>query len=251
MSMTMDTPSVGARRVMALGPLVAARKVSGFRPSWSAIMTKAYAMTAQDLPELRRVYLKYPFPHFYEYQSSVAMVSIERSEAGEKFVLGMPIKNPADLSLVEITTRIRHARTAPIEEVKEFARAKRFAYLPLVLRRMLWRLAFLFGRARARWIGTFSMSTGPWRHGEALLVRSTQSTWIFCAYGSLNQDGTAKVAMFWDHRVFDAGTADRALARLEKILTGPIADELRRGLTVAAGDGNRKPTAAAPERLDE
>ena len=115
MSMTMDTPSVGARRVMALGPLVAARKVSGFRPSWSAIMTKAYAMTAQDLPELRRVYLNISL--FVSNSSSVAYGADGRSEAGENFSWHADQKSGRSF-----TCRDHHAHSArphsPIEEVE-------------------------------------------------------------------------------------------------------------------------------------
>jgi pyruvate/2-oxoglutarate dehydrogenase complex dihydrolipoamide acyltransferase (E2) component len=37
------------------------------------------------------------------------------------------------------------------------------------------------------------------------------------------------VRLLFDHRLFDAATGARALARLEEILTGRIQDELRQG----------------------
>ena len=37
------------------------------RPSWCAIFTKAYAVVAARYPELRRAYLKFPFPRLYEH----------------------------------------------------------------------------------------------------------------------------------------------------------------------------------------
>lgn len=228
MNIAMDTPSVAIQRVMALRPVVTARNAGAVRLPWSAIMTKAYAITAQDFPELRRVYLKYPYPHFYEYPSSVAAVLIERAEPGENHTLHILIKKPADLSITEIAKRIQHAREAPIEEVKDFARAKRFARLPLPLRRLLWRLAFLFGRPRARFFGTFGLSAIASPGTEGLVARTTWTTFVAYGYGSLNDDGALKMLMTWDHRVFDAATAGRALTRFEEILNGPIADELRR-----------------------
>jgi hypothetical protein len=42
------------------------------------------------------------------------------------------------------------------------------------------------------------------------------------------------VRVVFDHRVLDAMTLARALGRLEEILNGPIADELRGGAVAQA-----------------
>lgn len=227
MAIAMDTPSVAIKRMMSLGPAVAARKSSPDRVPWSAIMTKGFAMTAQDFPELRRVYLKYPYPHFYQYPASVAAITVEREDGGENHIVNLLIKNPAALPLAEIARRIEHARTGPIRDIKEFAIAMRFARLPHLLRRSLWRLAFLFGRSRARFFGTFGMAAIPSTATEVLQARTTWTAFVSYAYGSLNEDGMLTMPMTWDHRVFDAATAGRILARFEELLNGPIADELR------------------------
>src|SRR4051794_11443539 len=59
-------PTVPVQRRMGLAAVVAARAACRGRPQWSAIFTKAYALTARELPELRRAYVKFPWPHLYE-----------------------------------------------------------------------------------------------------------------------------------------------------------------------------------------
>src|SRR5438445_1735989 len=60
-------PTVPVQRRMSLAPVVAARSACAERPSWTAIFTKAYALVAAEFPELRRAYVKFPWPQFYEY----------------------------------------------------------------------------------------------------------------------------------------------------------------------------------------
>jgi len=237
MGIAMGMPSVALQRVMALWPAVTARNAAAARYPWSAIMTKAYALTAQEFPELRRVYLKYPYPHFYEYAASVAAVLIERADAGEIHLLHILIKDPATQSIAELAERIQDAREAPMDQVKDFVRARRLARLPLPLRRLLWRLAFLFGRPRGRFFGTFGLAAIPAHGTDVLSPRTTWTSFLSYAYGSLNDDGVMKGHLTWDHRVFDAATAGRVLARFEEILNGPIADELWGGPAAAAADG--------------
>src|SRR5262245_23741326 len=226
MHFALRVPSVVVQRTLTLGPVVAARKSSGKRVPWSAIMTKAYAITADEFPELRRVYLKFPYAHFYEYPSSVASITIERRVDGENMILGVLIKNPSALALTEIGRRVQHAREAPISEIHSFQRALPVARLPLPIRRLLWWLAAKIGRQGANHIRTFGMSAIPSPGTEVVQPRTAWTSFISYGY-SLNEDGVIKVPITWDHRVFDAATAGRVLARFEEVLNGPIADELR------------------------
>jgi hypothetical protein len=45
-----------------VGPLVVDRARAPARPPWSAILARAYALAAADLPLLRRVYVQLPWP---------------------------------------------------------------------------------------------------------------------------------------------------------------------------------------------
>lgn len=227
MHFALGVPSVVVRRTLALAQVVAARNAGGRRVPWSAIVTKAYAMTANEFPELRRVFLKLPVPHFYQYPTSIASITIEREHEGERYLVGCQVKDPAALPLAEIGRRITHVRDAPLDELRHFRRALAVARLPWPLRRLLWWLALNIGRPRANQFGTFGMSAIPETGVEVLQPRTVWTSFIAYGYGTLNDDGTLTVTITWDHRVFDAATAGRILARLEAVLNGPIAEELR------------------------
>src|ERR1700757_2601019 len=78
-----DVPTVPVQRRMSLGPLVAARAACRDRPRWTAIFAKGYGLAAREFPDLRRAYLKFPWPLFYEYPASNANIVIERNYQGE------------------------------------------------------------------------------------------------------------------------------------------------------------------------
>ena len=123
-------PTVPVQKRMSLAPLVAARAACRERPRWTAIFTKAYSLLAQEFPELRRAYVKIPWPHLYEYPVSKATIMLEREYLGERAVWSFSIKDPARQSLRDIERQLQQAATAPIEEIKEFGRALQFAQTP-------------------------------------------------------------------------------------------------------------------------
>ncbi len=99
------------------------------------------------------------------------------------------------------------------------------AALPFPIRRLAIWTALNTARYRARFFGTFALSTVTslgaelptliWPVGAAL------------TYGLISADGAVNVRIIFDHRITDAAIIARALARLEVTLNGPIADELR------------------------
>jgi len=218
-------PSVPAQRRMSLAPTVEARMANAIRPPWSAIFTKAFGIVAQEYPELRRVYLKYPCPHLYEYPASIAAVAIERRCGDENTVLGCMIMDPANMPLREISGKIIHAASSPIEQVGEFRRALRNAALPLPIRRSLWWIMFNFGRQRSRYVGTFAVSAVASLGTELIHPRSAWTA--FLTYGAFATDGSIDVRLIFDHRVLDGGTVARILAHLEEVLNGPMVEALR------------------------
>src|SRR5262245_34693681 len=117
-----SVPTVPVQRRMSLAKLVAARAALPVRPSWTAIFAKAYALVAADIPDLRRAYVQFPWPHLYEYEYSAASVAIERDHAGEKAVFFPRIKQPDRMALVELSRTIERFRDAPIEQNEEFRR---------------------------------------------------------------------------------------------------------------------------------
>src|ERR1700741_4560104 len=90
-------PSVPVERLMGLGDLIAVRREFTDRPPWVGIFAKAMALTARELPELRRAYKKWFSPHLDEYEVSGAAVTIDRQFRGEPCVAVRLIKEVASL----------------------------------------------------------------------------------------------------------------------------------------------------------
>src|SRR5436190_24065217 len=152
------TPILPVQRHMALGALMEARKACPHRPPWTALFLRGYALLAQEIPELRRVYIGLPSPHLYEYPASVAMVTVERASQGEREVFAGRIKDPAARSLPELVQILADFHAAPLSKFKEFRRVLIVGRLPLPLRRLLMALALNIGRQRANFFGTFALS---------------------------------------------------------------------------------------------
>jgi len=218
-------PTVPVQRRMNLAPLIAARNACLTRPSLTAIFVKAYALVAAETPELRRAYVKFPWPQLYEYPASVASVAVERDYEGEKAVLGLRLKDPASLTVSQLSQALRHASTAPVGDIKPFRRALRVAGLPLPIRRLLWWTALNMGRQRANYFGTFAVSVYSALGAESLHPLAPCTSLL--NYGVIGDDGGCDVRIIYDHRVMDGANVARALARLEEVLLGAVTDELK------------------------
>jgi hypothetical protein len=225
MHIARGVPTVPVQRRMALAGVVASRAVVSDRPCWPAVFIKAYARVTDDLPELRRAYLALPWPHLREYPRAVASITVERDYQGERGVFFGRIRNPAELTLRELHTRIRHLAEAPIESIPEFRKLLSFARWPRPIRRNLLWLGLNLPRNRPGQFGTFGLSVYSSLGAESLHPLSPLTTTL--NYGVIEPDGTVLVRLIYDHRVFDGATAARALDRLEGVLNGPILSELR------------------------
>jgi hypothetical protein len=141
-------PFVSLARPLNVRELVAARALAANPPGWAAIFVKAFSVVARDEPVLRTLYAKWPWPQLYELPRSVGMVAIARIVDGEDCVLPEKVAGPDALPLTEIEALIRHAKQAPIAEVRMFKKAMLAARLPLLLRRLAWSIGLNFGRLR-------------------------------------------------------------------------------------------------------
>ena len=208
-----------------LGALVAARAQAPARPPWSAILARAYALAAADLPVLRRVYVQLPWPQLYELPASTACVVVERDWQAEKALLFCRIKDPAALPLAEVAARIRQAKTAPLESLRDWRRARRIAVLPWPLRRALFWLGLNLGRQVPNWYGTFGISL---LGAEGVAISSVVAPWAgFLNLGPIGADGMAALHFSFDHRVMDGAAGAAAMRALEAALQGPLLAELR------------------------
>ena len=238
MRFSIGIPRVTVQRYMNLGPLLRARMPLATKPSWTALFLKGYALLAQEMPELRRAYIKFPRPQLYEYPLSVASIAHEREHDGERVVLLSLIKDPEHRSIAELEALIHAARSRPVLEVKEFRRALSIARVPTPIRRLIMWLGLNIGRQRANRFGTFQLSVYSGLGAESLNPLTPLTTLL--NYGLIGQEGSVPVRIHYDHRVMDGANVARALVRFEKILNGIVADEVKRlgqSATVAGQEG--------------
>ena len=225
-------PLTTMQRTLRLAEVAAARLHSLPRPGWCALFIKAYSLVASRRPPLRRAYIPWPWPHFYEHPWSIASVAVERPWADEDAVFFAHVRNPHEQTLTAIDNHLTRCKNEPIESIALFRRILQTSRLPWPLRRLLWWYGLnTSGRRRAQYMGTFGVSVTAALGASSLDLLTPVTTAL--NYGVAAGDGSMDVRLTYDHRVLDGGTAARALAELEQALTGPILAELR-GMAPAA-----------------
>jgi hypothetical protein len=225
MHASIRVPFVSLTRALNVRHLMEARALTAQPPGWAAIFVKAFSLVAKEVPALRTLYAKWPWPQFYELPRSVAMIAIARVEDGQDCVLPQKVTAADALPLTEVDAQIRYARDAPLAEVPAFRRILRVTSLPLPLRRLFWVVGLNFGRQRANWFGSFGV-TSVAAYGAGELHALSPGPFIL-SYGVVEQDQTIDVVIRWDHRITDAALVAKALTRLEQVLNTEIAAELR------------------------
>jgi hypothetical protein len=218
-------PFVSLRRCLNVRQLLEARALTAKPPGWAAIFVKAFSQVANDEPVLRTLYAKWPWPGFYELPTSVAMIAIARIEDGEHCVMPQKVTAADKLPLAEIDAQIRRAKDAPIREVPAFRKVMLVTRLPLPLRRLVWLVGLNFGRQRANYFGSFSV-TSVAAYGGGELHALSPGPFVL-SYGVVEPDQTIDVLIRWDHRITDAALIAKALTRLEQVLNTDISAELR------------------------
>jgi hypothetical protein len=218
-------PTVPVQKRMSLAAVAEARAACAERPRWTAIFMRAYGLLAREIPEFRRVYVKLPIPHLYEYRSSVAGIVIEREYQGDTGLFCLTILNPAARAIGDLHAMLENAYSVPVEQLPEVQRALRVAALPGPLRRFVWWLGLNLSRYRAQFFATFCISVYSALKAESLHPLMPVTTLL--NYGIIDPDGSASVRVVYDHRVMNGATVARALNRLEEILNSTIVQELR------------------------
>jgi hypothetical protein len=224
MHASMRVPFVSLRRSLTIRALAEARLAAAERPGWAAIFAKAFSLVARDEPVLRTLYVDWPWSYFYELPRSVAMIAIARNENGEDCVLPQKVSAPDEMPLAAVDALVRHAKTAPIDEVPAFLKILRATRMPLLLRRLIWIIGLSIGRQRANYFGSFGI-TSVAAFGAGELHALSPGPFII-SYGRLKPDHGIDVVIRWDHRVTDAAMIAKVLTRLEEVLNTQIAAEL-------------------------
>src|SRR5262249_47252514 len=126
-SMVMDllhfsqqVPAVSIDRIMNLAPLAAARARCQPKPSWTALFIKGYSIVAARQPVLRRAYMSFPWPRFYEHAKNIVSVNIRREFEGEDVVMPIQIRSPENRSVTELDAIIQGFKDMPVETCENF-----------------------------------------------------------------------------------------------------------------------------------
>lgn len=214
-------------RTMRLADVIAARRAAVPRPSWCAVMLKAFAIAAARHPEMRQVFLRIPWGHLCEFNTQIASIAINRQISGENTILLAQISSPEHQSLEQIDGHLRRYQEGPLEDVSAFRSALRIARLPAFVRRTLFWLALnLFPRQRAKRFGTFMVTTmSP--YGAKVASIPTLGHPIL-HYGAFTEAGDVPVGLTVDHRVMDGSVVGFTLLEMEQVLHHDIVAEMRR-----------------------
>jgi hypothetical protein len=226
MDFSQSVPFIPIERCLSLREVAEAREAAQPRPGWCALFVKGLAAVAARVPELRRAYVPFPTPHLYEHPDNLAMAAIERPIGEDQAICFGQIRTPERQPLADIEAHLRRYKEAPVESIASYRRTLRIAALPWPLRRLAWWHAYhSSGARRARYFGTFGISTVA-AHGASLLFLRSPLT-ATLNYSPIDRDGAMSVRLNFDHRVLDGGTAARALEELERVLRGDVLAELR------------------------
>jgi len=219
-----SVPLCAHDRRMPLGPLAELRSAAPSRISWAALFIRAFGQVSAEIPQLRQMWLAWPWAHLYQHPESVAVLTVHREFQNEPWLFWGRIRSPELRSLTDLQACIDDFQNAPVET--RFSRELQLAALPTPLRRLIWWWNLhVAGAARARRLGTFFLSTLAGRGAEIQLPPSIQTGCL--TYGPLDAQGISRVTLAYDHRIMDGVLAARILERLEQILLNEIAAELQ------------------------
>lgn len=218
--------TAAAERLMQIPEVVAARRAASPRPSWGAMMTKAFALAAAKHPEMRSAYFSFPWGHIGEYDSQVASVIIDRRVGDENVLFLAPLARPEEQSLVALDAHLRRYHEEPVESIRAFRNAMRIGRLPGLARRFLWWLGLnVLPGQRLRNFGTFGVTTMSPYGARTLEVPSLWTALLH--YGAISVTGEVPVAIAFDHRIMDGAVVGYTLLEMEQALRHDIVRELQ------------------------
>ena len=195
MQASMRVPFVSLSRTLDISQLVEARMQAAQRPGWAAIFVKAFALVAKDEPVLRTLYVKLPWPHFFELPRSVGMVAIARVEDGQDCILPEKVPAADERPLTEIDAQIRRAKDAPLMEIPCVSENMMATRLPLPLRRLSWLVGLNVGRMYANNFGSFGVtSVAAYGPGELQALKSRPVSRSVMAWSGRTRASTSSSA---------------------------------------------------------
>lgn len=216
-------PLCGHDRFCNLRAVAEARAASPVRVSWPAIFLKAYAIVAQETPELRQTWYRWPWAHLYQHPRSIGVLTVQRVFQDEPWLFWARIPAPEETPLTEIQATIDRYTTEPVPDL--FRKELQLASLPTVLRRFVWGWNVHAAKSkRAKRLGTFFLSTLASRGVEIPIPPSIHTGCL--TYGVMNDQFDCKVTIAYDHRVMDGSLVADILRNLECVLLETVRSEL-------------------------
>ena len=226
-------PLCGHDRRCNLSEVLNARHDCAVRISWPALVMKAVSIVAADIPELRQTWYRWPWNHLFQHSSSTAALTVQRKYRDDDWLFWGQVKDPANLSLVEIREQIDVFASGDVEQV--FRRQLELAGLPTILRRVIWWWNLnVETKRRQKRLGTFFLSTLSGRGAEIQIPPSVHTACV--TYGPIDDDGFCRMTIAYDHRVMDGVLVADALTMLEQTLNGQLA---RRTETIVSSQQTR------------
>ncbi len=218
-----DVPLCAHDRRMNLSTVAVARERCLQRVSWPALFIRAYALVAQDIPELRQTWYRWPWAHLYQHPHSVVSLTVQREINGEPWLFWGQISRPESRSLPELQCMIDHFRDGDPRKI--YQRQYQLAHVPTILRRAIWWWNLnIATKNRAKRLGTFFLSTLAGRGAEIQLPPSIHTGCL--TFGPLDEAGMTRVTLAYDHRIMDGALVASVLQRLERILNETLVAEL-------------------------
>lgn len=219
-----QVPLCAHDRITNLQEVAEARSNAQCRISWPALMLKAFGKVAEEIPEFRQTWYRWPIAHLYQHPHSVAAMAVQRTYKDQPWLFWAVIDTPENMPLSELQSALDEFQNGPVKP--QYSEYVRLAGLPSFVRRLFWDWNFHVLKAgRAKRLGTFFLSTLAGRGAEIQLSPSLQTGCL--TYGPLNEQGQSRITLAYDHRVMDGALAADALKCLEDILHGAILQELR------------------------
>lgn len=219
-----DIPQCAHDRRMDLSDVATARDACAVRVGWPVLFLKAIALVAQEFPELRQTWYRWPWAHLYQHPGSVGTLTVQREINGEPWLFWGLVAAPETQSLDAIQQQVEQFKTGEIRTV--FRKQRRLCKLPTIFRRAVWWWNLnVATKKRATRIGTFFLSTLASRGVEIQVPPSVHTCCL--TYGPLDERNCSRVTIAYDHRIMDGALVATILQRLEETLKHDIVIELQ------------------------